>query len=83
MTSSSFTSKNGASISARRSQLSRQNDFGKVPNRFMGLFYWLKDMVSSPDTTDEKITSTVLVSDTPTYSLLSCIQDGIVDLFTC
>ncbi|KAK3810618.1 MAG: calcium-activated BK potassium channel alpha subunit-domain-containing protein [Linnemannia elongata] len=48
------------SFSARRSQLHLQNSFGVQPNRFISFIYWLKDLTTSTDTTDEKITSTVL-----------------------
>ncbi|KAF9125351.1 potassium channel, sub T, member 2 [Mortierella sp. 14UC] len=59
VTLSSFANYNG-SISARRSQLHRQNSFGVQPNRFLSFIYWLKDLTTSTDTTDEKIASTVL-----------------------
>ncbi|KAF9907945.1 potassium channel, sub T, member 2 [Linnemannia zychae] len=59
VTLSSLANYNG-SISARRSQLHRQNSFGVQPNRFIAFFYWLKDLTTSTDTTDEKIASTVL-----------------------
>ncbi|KAF9585452.1 hypothetical protein BGW38_002343 [Lunasporangiospora selenospora] len=48
------------SISARRNQLQRQNSIGAPPSRFVGLCYSLRDLILSPDTTDEKITSTIL-----------------------
>ncbi|KAG0294653.1 hypothetical protein BGZ96_000766 [Linnemannia gamsii] len=59
VTLSSFANYSG-SISARRSQLHRQNSFGVPPNRLFSFFYWLKDLTTSTDTTDEKITSTIL-----------------------
>ncbi|KAF8947661.1 hypothetical protein BGZ47_008294 [Haplosporangium gracile] len=59
VTLSSFANYNG-SFSARRSQLHRQNSFGVQPNRFFSFIYWLKDLTTSTDTTDEKIASTVL-----------------------
>ncbi|KAG0244238.1 hypothetical protein BGX31_009518 [Mortierella sp. GBA43] len=60
LTAASFNSKNTTSISERRNQLNRQNSHGEVPNRFMAFFYWIKDLMTSPDTTDEKVTSTIL-----------------------
>ncbi|KAK5823126.1 hypothetical protein F5H01DRAFT_317669 [Linnemannia elongata] len=59
VTLSSFANYN-ESFSARRSQLHRQNSFGVQPNRLFSFFYWLKDLTTSTDTTDEKIFSTVL-----------------------
>ncbi|KAI7830422.1 hypothetical protein BC939DRAFT_281539 [Gamsiella multidivaricata] len=59
-TTSSIPNTYTGSISARRNQLHRQNSFGEAPNRFLSFFYWLKGAAFSPDTTDEKITSTVL-----------------------
>ncbi|KAG0278549.1 hypothetical protein BGZ95_003731 [Linnemannia exigua] len=59
VTLSSFANYNG-SISARRSQLHRQNSFGVQPSPFFSFIYWLKDLTTSTDTTDEKIASTVL-----------------------
>jgi len=61
ITLSSFANNYNGSISARRSQFHRQNSFGVAPNRFVAFFYWLKDLTTSTDTTDEKIASTVLV----------------------
>ncbi|KAG0200160.1 hypothetical protein BGX28_006691 [Mortierella sp. GBA30] len=60
MTTASFANNNSASISARRNQLHRQNSFGAPPNRFLEFAYWLKELTSSTDTTDEKTASTVL-----------------------
>ncbi|KAF9931955.1 hypothetical protein FBU30_009250 [Linnemannia zychae] len=60
LTLSSFTNNYNGSISARRSQFHRQNSFGVPPNRIAAFFYWLKDLTTSTDTTDEKIASTVL-----------------------
>ncbi|KAK3846654.1 MAG: hypothetical protein J3R72DRAFT_224548 [Linnemannia gamsii] len=59
VTLSSFANHNG-SISARRSQFHRQNSFGVQPSPIFSFFYWLKDLTTSKDTTDEKIASTVL-----------------------
>ncbi|KAG0314330.1 hypothetical protein BGZ99_008206 [Dissophora globulifera] len=56
----SHRSNYAASISARRNQLHRQNSFGVPPNRFLELVYWLRDLTTSTDTTDEKVASTVL-----------------------
>ncbi|KAG0215976.1 potassium channel, sub T, member 1 [Mortierella sp. NVP41] len=60
VTLSSFANNYNGSISARRSQLHRQNSFGVEPNLFWAFVYWLKELTTSTDTTDEKITSTVL-----------------------
>ncbi|KAF9140157.1 hypothetical protein BGX30_006964 [Mortierella sp. GBA39] len=59
VTLSSFANYN-ESFSARRNHLHRQNSFGIQPNQLLSFFYWLKDLTTSTDTTDEKITSTVL-----------------------
>ncbi|KAF9304171.1 potassium channel, sub T, member 2 [Mortierella antarctica] len=62
MTTSSFSNSAyySTSISARRNQLHRQNSFGVPPNRFMAMYYRLKEWTSSPDSSDEKTTSTLL-----------------------
>ncbi|KAF9349428.1 hypothetical protein BGX26_012264, partial [Mortierella sp. AD094] len=60
VTTATLVSNYSASISARRNQFHRENSFGAQPNRFLEFFYWLKELVTSPDSTDEKITSTVL-----------------------
>ncbi|KAF9426976.1 potassium channel, sub T, member 2 [Podila epigama] len=49
-----------SSISARRNQLYRQNAFGEPPNQFMLYYYALKEWTNSPDSSDEKTTSTLL-----------------------
>ncbi|KFH71053.1 hypothetical protein MVEG_03899 [Podila verticillata NRRL 6337] len=62
MTTSSFSNSAyySTSISARRNQLHRQNSFGVPPNRLMAMYYQLKEWTSSPDSSDEKTTSTLL-----------------------
>ncbi|KAF8975653.1 hypothetical protein BGZ46_008945 [Entomortierella lignicola] len=60
VTTASLINSYPTSISARRNQLHLQNTFGEQPNIFIEYVYWIKDLVMSPDSTDEKITSTVL-----------------------
>ncbi|KAF8939014.1 hypothetical protein BGZ58_010935 [Dissophora ornata] len=72
MSTTSFSNNYAASISARRNQLHLQNSFGVPPNRFLAFFYKLKELTTSTDTTDEKITSTVL-----SFALISRVQQAL------
>lgn len=74
-----MTNTNATSISERRNMLHRQNSFGVAPNRFISLFYRVKELTMSPDTTDEKITSTVLVRAT-NLTPVSYVAGSLVNL---